>query len=548
MAPTGDGWTEVRHRKKPANRRNGDDITTYFVSNIPNGATKDEFRRIFKPFGTISDIYFAVRKGKNGKNFGFIRFAGVKDKKLMEANMNGMLCKNNKLEINIARHERPGQMPPIRDMRKGGNLHDPIPINVRGGFTSSRSYAEVVGAGTKGNIPPQEMSPKHAHIRLVTDERMVRWINGHMLIREVKSLDHLGHLSVLLSTHSDMGMKVKYAGGMKAILEFGSSVMAKDFLKNDSNWKNIFNYIRMGEETDYRFERVANEKKKINEEIRVEAGGKTFDVGVVEYEDKPWFPFRFNNIEQPYEYYSDANADHESEVADSDKDEEMVNSEDEEGISDTWIDDIEDGKIVGDGNKKIDSRNRGGAGDVTSSGVQKTVTDSSQASPAILETQQPGVHSNEEVAAPLLDETVIINDKKTCDKKINEYGQVTADSNKPVDCNMEQTSLGLPRPTSFPPRLAQSGCFGPFPYTRSTPSPNDQASQLQGSINDRSSRKNGVLKLSLRQDIHRYQSKPSSLVERRILQSYRLSDLMWSRHLPPNHQILTICRKSVKLK
>lgn len=80
--------------------------TSYIVSNIPTGATKEEFRRIFNSHGKLSDVYFGGRKGKNVKNFGFIRFRGVSDKKVLEAHLNGTICRNNKLEINIVRHER----------------------------------------------------------------------------------------------------------------------------------------------------------------------------------------------------------------------------------------------------------------------------------------------------------------------------------------------------------------------------------------------------------------------------------------------------------
>lgn len=42
-------------------------------------------------------------------------------------------------------------------------------------------------------------------------------------------------------------------------------------------------------------------KKKLNEEVQVIIDGKTVSVGVVEYEDEPWFSFKFDSDEQPFE-------------------------------------------------------------------------------------------------------------------------------------------------------------------------------------------------------------------------------------------------------
>nr|KAJ0208013.1 hypothetical protein LSAT_V11C500256110 [Lactuca sativa] len=47
---------------------------------------------------------------------------------------------------------------------------------------------------------------------------------------------------------------------------------------------------------------------KLNEIVNVEVDGKSFTVGVVEYEDDPWFPFKFDDEREPYESQSDVNS------------------------------------------------------------------------------------------------------------------------------------------------------------------------------------------------------------------------------------------------
>ncbi|KAL4573752.1 hypothetical protein LXL04_020569 [Taraxacum kok-saghyz] len=68
--------------------------------------TFPEFRNIFSTMGRLSDIYFGEKKGKNRKNFGFIRFEGVKNPKELESKLNEAKYRNQILEINIERHGR----------------------------------------------------------------------------------------------------------------------------------------------------------------------------------------------------------------------------------------------------------------------------------------------------------------------------------------------------------------------------------------------------------------------------------------------------------
>ncbi|CAI9266454.1 unnamed protein product [Lactuca saligna] len=138
-----ENWTDVRRRKAPTKSQTGLDETSFFVLNIPTGVTKEEFRKIFKPFGELTDIYFGGRKGKNGKYFGFIRFKGVRDVGSLEAGLNGMLCRNHKLDINIAKHER---KLPKSFIKTGSKNHKSTLIPAGGGFVGSRSYAKVIGA------------------------------------------------------------------------------------------------------------------------------------------------------------------------------------------------------------------------------------------------------------------------------------------------------------------------------------------------------------------------------------------------------------------
>ncbi|CAH1427400.1 unnamed protein product [Lactuca virosa] len=348
------GWTQVRRRRFPAKRCNKGNETSFFVTNIPKGVTKVEFRRIFSQFGKMTDIYFGERNGKNGKNYDFIRFTDVTDAKDMETRMNGKICRNNVLEINIARHGRkaPITKPIIGNNIRKGPVHR---NNGKGGsgFIDSRSYADVT---RRKNLNEENQGGSNAQapaISLIPDTMMERWIHKFTLIGEALSLDHLGPLPALMSIHSDKVAEVKYPGGMMALLSFSSTVAAKEFLEN-KNFSEItrsfgrilapFNEIKDRVDTScVKIGILTRWKKKLNEEVKVLLNGIMDTVGIVEYEDGPWFPFMFDKEKQPY-----VNEDYSSDNEQTEDETEEEGSDEEDGISVTDMNMLEEGEIIVD--------------------------------------------------------------------------------------------------------------------------------------------------------------------------------------------------------
>lgn len=65
----------------------------------------------------------------------------------MEANINGVKCRNNVLEINIARHERKMHHPNNNHTNKPKNpaFMNQASISGRPAFVGRRTYGEVIG-------------------------------------------------------------------------------------------------------------------------------------------------------------------------------------------------------------------------------------------------------------------------------------------------------------------------------------------------------------------------------------------------------------------
>ncbi|CAI9273456.1 unnamed protein product [Lactuca saligna] len=455
-------WTQVRRKKTPANHRFRSDETSFFVSNIPTGATKDEFRRIFNAFGKLTDIYFGGRKGKNGKNFGFIRYSGVEDKRMLEAKLNGTICRSCMLEINIARHER---APPETINRK---THPPThaKTKVGGGFVGNRSYAEVAGGNVGTEIPLNQ-----APIQLHVDDRVMRLATGNCLIGEVKTLDHLGHLLALMSIFSNVGVKVKYAGGMKAIIAFDSESLATSFLNIEENWKGIFNYLKPVGEVDYDFERVAS----------IQIVGLPIRLWCEE--NFSTIVRRFDNEVQPCE----PETDYVTSEEDLDDEVDDVSGNDEDGISDTWMGDIEEGEIVIE--ESVDGAENSGCSDDHRTMKISPVQESPVASVSQQSHACPSAEEAETSHGKKKEVSIVDDLKETRDSKINEPGQVAGNGNESSGPIVEHSVLGLHKPIPFPSNLAQSGCFGPFP-SKAINSPSDtQVIQIRENGMGRSAKK-----------------------------------------------------------
>lgn len=85
--------TQVKHVR---NGRGGDcqglrKITSFFVSNFPNGMSEVGLWRIFQRWGKVRDVMVPRKRTKDGKRFGFVRFEGVKDYKQMEYQLDKIL-------------------------------------------------------------------------------------------------------------------------------------------------------------------------------------------------------------------------------------------------------------------------------------------------------------------------------------------------------------------------------------------------------------------------------------------------------------------------
>ncbi|KAL4556405.1 hypothetical protein LXL04_039056 [Taraxacum kok-saghyz] len=134
------------------------------------------------------------------------------------------------------------------------------------------------------------------------------WLRKTSLIEVALSLDHLGHLPKNIGAKKGTGIEIKYLGGLHVLLEFGSSVEAKQF--GDDTARNFAAITKQFRETIAPFNELShrvdlscakigilsNHRARINDEIHVACDKEILIVGVIEFHED-WFLFWFDHRE-----------------------------------------------------------------------------------------------------------------------------------------------------------------------------------------------------------------------------------------------------------
>ncbi|KAI3740035.1 hypothetical protein L2E82_30452 [Cichorium intybus] len=375
--PKNGDW-KTMYRKKPNQNSNNDGLISLFVSNIPNGVSKQELKAIFEKFGRVVDVYQAMKKDRNGSNFAFIRFTGAGDGRALEKSIGRVHIGHYILVVNIAKFQRkpplageknnqpqPPPPPPFTSSRSLNGV--PPPLSSSRSRRGVKSFAQVV-AGSDN--PPSNSVARCKEIALSPSDEIRVVLNDTVLIGEVTNMMTIRHLPELFEDCGISFEKVHYYGGLQVIISFANTNDAERFLSNKESWSRWFYWIKVGREIMYtppppqrianirivglplEFRSISNIKEivdhfglvleieediwgrldlsycgatiltksmiKINEEIIISFGPDKFSIGITEDEIR-WNPFDVVN-DFPNESGSD----------------ESGSDDDDDGVSDTW--------------------------------------------------------------------------------------------------------------------------------------------------------------------------------------------------------------------
>jgi len=88
------------------NWRDAPDIQSFYFTRFPEEMGEKEMWMQFKKWGDVREVFIARNCNKSGWRYGFVRFKGVENVKLLEQRLDNMVIGGLKLHANLPRHTR----------------------------------------------------------------------------------------------------------------------------------------------------------------------------------------------------------------------------------------------------------------------------------------------------------------------------------------------------------------------------------------------------------------------------------------------------------
>ncbi|GKU90659.1 hypothetical protein SLEP1_g4626 [Rubroshorea leprosula] len=118
--------------------------TAFFFTNFPDEWSYAEMWKTFGKYGRVYAVYSPLRKSRNGKRFGFVRFLEVKNPKVLESQLDKIRIDGCKIWVNLAKY-------PVEALETKVSR---IPV-ATSKVVKGKSYAEAVRGQEKEGSRPE---------------------------------------------------------------------------------------------------------------------------------------------------------------------------------------------------------------------------------------------------------------------------------------------------------------------------------------------------------------------------------------------------------
>ncbi|KAM0024267.1 putative RNA recognition motif domain, nucleotide-binding alpha-beta plait domain superfamily [Helianthus debilis subsp. tardiflorus] len=310
------------------------DISKFFVTNIPHGCRPWDLANAFRAFGEIAGAFIAKKKDKDSRTFGFVSFKGVRDLEDLKNTISKVKLGGNKLVINVARFAKENGYPRVADGKggKGGSekllggsqLNGQVGASHLTGLRSIKNGTSFLDALTNKTHVENGTSfldalTNKTHVEkeddvLLLDPTMFSLANlpGSRVVGRTLGLQELNSLKASMSEASVGGVSYQYLGGLYVLLTFDSEEMMSKMLSEKDSWSQWFSMLQpwLGQALPY--ERLAwvnvhgflesdgdlsvdrlgilvDSGNKVNGLLKLSWQDKKYKVWVIEDNDQ-WFP------------------------------------------------------------------------------------------------------------------------------------------------------------------------------------------------------------------------------------------------------------------
>ncbi|KAJ0550610.1 putative RNA recognition motif domain, nucleotide-binding alpha-beta plait domain superfamily [Helianthus annuus] len=270
-----DGWNNVLSKKqvrqekaffnREARLRNA---TSFFLSNLPDSCNRATLWKVFGYLENLEDAFVPFKKDRGGNRFGFLNLFNVQDpaswiEKLKEVRIDGAV-----INVNLAKFNRDGtktdtkvagERVSVFDRLDGGVPVFSGPRYVRSEPKGNMNNSFATGVRSYSAVLKNQQEPGAVQDRMRVDLPLVntdskKKLEFKSLVGETKDIDILNNLKDTL----EEGLVLRYLGGLKVLITFGSAREAVDFLRlRCEEWEQWFSRLYLWEGLPPVFERVA---------------------------------------------------------------------------------------------------------------------------------------------------------------------------------------------------------------------------------------------------------------------------------------------------
>ncbi|GKC96876.1 nucleotide-binding alpha-beta plait domain-containing protein [Tanacetum coccineum] len=211
--------------------------TSIFVTNFPESFTAKDLFHSCKVYGHVVDSFIPLKRSREGKRFGFVRFINVFNVERLVSNLCTIWVGRIKLHANIARFNRapangnPKSGMPEHVKKDGGNNRNGAftPRKGVGSMENGKSFVDVLSGKNRSEYMESESSTAI----VLDDDCFYSKDLSKSLFGRVKEVASLSYLQKALINEGFDDLTIRYMGELWIILEF-ESVKSKDLFRDNT--------------------------------------------------------------------------------------------------------------------------------------------------------------------------------------------------------------------------------------------------------------------------------------------------------------------------
>ncbi|GJW46935.1 RNA-directed DNA polymerase, eukaryota, partial [Tanacetum coccineum] len=201
--------------------------TTVYVTNFPESISAKDLFHSCKVYGHVVDSFIPIKRAKNGKRFGFVRFINVFSEERLVNNLCTVWIDRYKLHANISRfHRNSGKGANNENKGAGENMNaknksfsnEHVLPKGSGIYKGGNSYVKVLKGDRLTGDEDVVTSPA-----VVLDDvcLMTRDLSNAILGR-VNEFDSLANLKMALCNEGFVDIKIQYMGEFWVMMKFAN--------------------------------------------------------------------------------------------------------------------------------------------------------------------------------------------------------------------------------------------------------------------------------------------------------------------------------------